>query len=264
MDPVAFELFGIRIMWYGIMIAIGMIGAVLFTYFILKRDKDYDENFLLKLAFLVIIFGIIGARLYYVLFNLSMYNSFWEMLNTRLGGMAFHGGVIAGVLVIIIYTQIKKKRTFRYLDVISVGTLFAQALGRWGNFFNQEAHGGVVSGDSLNWLPPFIKEGMHINGQYYAPAFFYEFVNDMVWFIVLAILLIKKAKLKDGTYFALALLGNSLGRFFIESMRTDSLMLGPIRAAQLVSIIGILISVGLLIYLYIIKRNKNKKEKKAD
>lgn len=258
MNPVAIDLFGIEIAWYGIIIALGTLGAILFAYFILKKEKNFNENYFLNAIIITVVFGFIGARAYFVLFNLADVHSFWDVINTRGGGLAFHGGVILGLIAFIIYTQRKKIDTLRYLDVISVGVLFAQGVGRWGNFINQEAHGGPVTQEFISRFPAFIQEGMLINGIYYHPTFLYESLNDLLWFVILAFLVIRKVNFKKGTFLALAIFGNSLGRFFIEGLRTDSLMLGPLRIAQVVALTGMALSLLYLIYLYLI-RDRNKK-----
>ena len=253
MDSVAIDLFGIEIMWYGILIAIGALGTILFSYFILKKEKKFNEDYFLNTIIITVVVGFIGARLWFVLFNLNDYHNLWDVINTRNGGLAFHGGVIFGLIAFILYTRWKKMDTLRYLNVISVGVLFAQGLGRWGNFLNQEAHGGPVSESFISQFPVFIQNGMLINGVYYHPTFLYESINDLIWFVVLAFLILRKVNFKKGTFLALAIFGNSLGRFFIEGLRTDSLMLGPLRVAQVVALTGIVLSLLYLVYLYLIK-----------
>lgn len=274
MDSVAFEVFGFEVRWYGILIAIGVALAIAFIIIGLKRYKIYNEDRLFGMLIFMLIFGFIGARLYYVLFNLGDYNSFLEVINVRAGGLAFHGGIIAGAIAIIIYGRWKKLDTLRYLDIIGVATLLGQGIGRWGNFFNGEAHGGVVTQEFISNFPKFIQEGMHINGLYYNPTFLYESVSDIIWFIVLGFLLLRFTNNRRGTFLALALIANSFTRAIVENMRTDSLMIGDIRVAVLVSILAIIASVGFLIYIYskdkeevvyeveTVKKKKKKKNKK--
>ena len=258
MDSVAIDLFGIEIRWYGILIALGALGAILFSYFILKKEKKFNEDQFFNAMIIAIVVGFIGARFWYVLFNLNDYHNLWDVINTRNGGLAFHGGIIFGLIAFVLYPRWEKMATLRYLDVISVGVLFAQGFGRWGNFFNQEAHGGPVSESFISLFPTFIQNGMLINGVYYHPTFLYESMNDLIWFVIVAFLIIRKVNFKKGTFLALAVFGNSLGRFFIEGLRTDSLMIGPLRVAQVVALIGITISLLYLIYLHLI-RGKRKK-----
>lgn len=250
MNSVAFELFGVSVRWYGILIAIGTLLAIIFTVIGLKRYKIYNEDRLFGMILFMLVFGFIGARLYYVIFNIGDYNSFFEVINIRAGGLAFHGGIIAGLITIIVYSRWKKLDTLRYLDIIAVGTLLAQGIGRWGNFFNQEAHGSIVSSEFISHFPKFIQEGMYINGSYYNPTFLYESVSDILWFVLLAFLLLKFTNNKKGTFLALAIIANSLTRAFVETLRTDSLMLGEIRVAVLVSVLLIIAAGIFLIYIY--------------
>ena len=197
----------------------------------------------------MILFGIIGTRLYYVLFNLEYYlRNPIEIFQVWNGGLAIHGGIISGILVIIIYTKKYKVNTIKMLDIVAVSVIIAQAIGRWGNFFNQEAFGSVVSKDFLEslMLPKFIIDGMYINGNYYHPTFLYESIWNIIGFIILLIMRRRKYA-KVGEMVSFYLIWYSFARFFIESLRMDSLMLGPIRIAQLVSVVGIIIGIMLLI-----------------
>ncbi len=264
MNPVAFEIFGVSIMWYGIFISIGVMATIIYSSLMLKRVGIYNEDDFFGLIIAVIISGFVGARLYYVFFNLDLYNSLFEVFNLRQGGLAFHGGVIFGLITMVIYTRKKKMDTLRYMDIIGIGTLLAQAVGRWGNFFNQEAHGSEVSKGFIEKFPQFIQKGMLIDGKYYHPTFLYESINGVLWFTVLTFLFLKFPKLKKGTFIALAIIGNSMTRIIVEGLRTDSLMLGEIKVAQLVGGFAILISLIYLLYIYtsdFTKSNKKKKKK---
>lgn len=250
MDSIAFEIFGISVKWYGVFVSLGLISMIVFTGFGLKRYKIYNEEHFLGILLSAIVAGIIGARLYYVLFNLGDYQSLWEVINIRNGGLAFHGGIIAGAIAIGLYGRWKKLDTIRYLDIIGVGTLLGQAIGRWGNFFNQEAYGSVVSKEFISHFPKFIQEGMYIDGAYYHPTFLYESISDLLWFLVLAFLLFKFTNIRKGTFLALAVIGNSVTRIVVEYLRTDSLMLGNIKVAMLVGVLGIIASAIYLLYIY--------------
>ncbi|MCI0502262.1 MAG: prolipoprotein diacylglyceryl transferase [Fusobacteria bacterium] len=250
MDSIAFEIFGISVKWYGVFVSLGLISMIVFTGFGLKRYKIYNEEHFLGILLSAIVAGIIGARLYYVLFNLGDYQSLWEVINIRNGGLAFHGGIIAGAIAIGLYGRWKKLDTIRYLDIIGVGTLLGQAIGRWGNFFNQEAYGSVVSKEFISHFPKFIQEGMYIDGAYYHPTFLYESISDLLWFLVLAFLLFKFTNIRKGIFLALAVIGNSATRIVVEYFRTDSLMLGNIKVAMLVGVLGIIASAIYLLYIY--------------
>lgn len=262
MNPVAFEIFGVSIMWYGIFISIGVLATIVYSSLILKKEGIYNEDDFFGLIIAVIISGFIGARLYYVFFNLDMYDSILDIFNIRQGGLAFHGGVIFGLIAIGIYTKWKKMDTLRYMDIIGIGTLLAQAIGRWGNFFNQEAHGSEVTKGFIEKFPAFIEKGMLIEGKYYHPTFLYESINGIFWFIVLTIMILKLTKLKKGTFIALAVIVNSIARIVIEGLRTDSLMIGDIKVAQLIGGLAIFMSLVYLLYIYTNDMFPTKKKKK--
>lgn len=245
MNKYIFTIGGFKLEWYSVLI---IIGAMLGITMILKEAKRYkfSTDFVFNMLFWTIIFGIIGARVYYVLFNLELYDSFWEACKIWEGGLAIHGGLIAGLLVILLYCKKYKVRAIRMFDFIVPALLLAQAIGRWGNFFNSEAHGPATTLAHLQSLhiPSFIIEGMKIDGIYYTPTFLYESIWCLIGFIV--ILIVRRLKItKVGQPFALYLMWYGLGRFVIESMRTDSLMLGGFKIAQIVSVIMVL--VGLVI-----------------
>lgn len=250
MNPIAFNILGLDVRWYGIFIATGILIGVIFSKYTCNlKNVDYER--MQDIVFVALPFAIIGARLYYVLFNLSDYNTFFEVINIREGGLAIHGGVIGAFLSAWIYTKKKNLSFIKYADAAVPWLILAQALGRWGNFFNSEAHGGEVTYDFISKFPQFIQNGMFIEGTYYHPTFLYESIWNLIVFFLLIYLL--KRKSKDGTVLAGYIGLYSLGRFFIEGLRTDSLMLGPIRIAQLVSLLGMLIAI---ITLVIIKRRE--------
>jgi phosphatidylglycerol---prolipoprotein diacylglyceryl transferase len=239
MDPTTFSIGGFDIRWYGIIIAIGIIlGIVIAQYNCKWREADYDN--LLNIVLLSLPIGIIGARLYYVVFEYKNYeNNIIDAFNIRNGGLAIHGGLIFAIGTALIYTKIKKLNFINFADVAAPSIILAQALGRWGNFFNQEAHGDVVSFEFIKHFPMFIQKGMNINGIYYNPTFLYESTWNIIVFIILMFLL-RKSK-KNGIVFFTYIGLYSIGRFIIEGMRTDSLMIGNIRMAQLISLSGVVI-----------------------
>ena len=242
MNPVAFYVFGISIRWYGIFIGTGIMLAILLAKYTSKfRNINYDS--LLDVAMISLPIGIIGARLYYVAFDFGNYkNNLLQILNIRGGGLAIHGGIIFALVTAFIIGKRKKMSFFKMADVAMPTIIIAQAIGRWGNFFNSEAHGGPVSYDFIKNFPYFIQQGMNIEGIYYHPTFLYESLWDFTVFIILMIIL-RKSKRVGIVFFSYIGL-YSIGRFFIEGLRTDSLMFGPIRIAQLVSLSGIVIWVA--------------------
>lgn len=238
MDPVAFTIGGFDIRWYGILIAIGIIlGIVIAQYNCKWREVDYDN--LLNIVLLSLPIGIIGARLYYVVFEFDNYrNNIISAFNIRNGGLAIHGGLIFAIGTALVYTKIKKLNFIKFADVAAPSIILAQALGRWGNFFNQEAHGDAVSYEFIKHFPIFIQKGMNVNGIYYNPTFLYESLWNIIVFILLMVIL-RKCK-RNGMVFFTYIGLYSVGRFIIEGMRTDSLMFGNIRMAQFVSLMGVI------------------------
>ncbi|MBL4931780.1 prolipoprotein diacylglyceryl transferase [Clostridium paridis] len=239
MNPVAFYVFGMDIRWYGVFISLGIVLGVILAKFNCKyREVDFDS--IIDVLMVSLIIGIIGARLYYVAFEFEYYKyDLIQIFNLRQGGLAIHGGILFGGISAFAIAKYKKVNFFRIVDVVAPSIIIAQALGRWGNFFNGEAHGGVVSYEYIKHFPEFIQKGMYINGEYYQPTFLYESVWNLVVFIILMILLRKNRK--QGVVFFSYLGLYSIGRFFIEGLRTDSLMLGSFRIAQLVSLGGVII-----------------------
>ena len=227
MDRVAFSICGLDIMWYGILIACGILMAILVSSKEARR-LGYQEGQVTDICLFAIPLGIVGARLYYVAFNWSQYaGDLREIINIRGGGLAIHGGILAGILTVWVFTRIKKLEFFRMADILVLGLPMAQAIGRWGNFINGEAHGGPTN---LPWA-------ILVEGQRVHPTFLYESVWD--WMIFVYIFMIRKNKKYEGQLLVDYIFLYSLGRFFIEGLRTDSLMLGPIKMAQLISLVGI-------------------------
>lgn len=246
MNPVAFELFGLSIRWYGILISTGMVLGLMLSG-VTAKLKNINEDILINAVLIALPFGIIGARLYYVLFSLDHYLADpIQIFNIRQGGLAIHGGLILGIGSGIIYLLKKKEKIIKYVDAAVPCIVIAQAIGRWGNFMNSEAHGGEVTKEFISKFPEFIQKGMFINGAYYHPTFLYESVLNLSICIILMIMLYKKVR--DG-YVAFTYLGlYSLGRFFIEGMRTDSLYFLGLRIAQLVSLCGVLAFALFVVY----------------
>ncbi len=255
MDKIALDLGFIQIYWYSIFILIGVFVGSTIIYREIKRQK-INEAFFINLIFYTVIFGLIGARLYYVLFSADL-NQYLanpiSILEIWKGGLAIHGGILFGLIFIIFYTHKYKVKTLKTLDIIAPGLLIGQAIGRWGNFFNQEAHGAEMTYEAIKnlGLPDGIVEGMHFYDEgkyaYWQPTFLYESIWNLFGFI--ALLMIRRYKyLKTGQLTGFYLMWYSFGRFFIEGMRTDSLMLGPLRIAQVVSIV--LFIVGLLLFIF--------------
>lgn len=234
MDRYAFEIMGIGIAWYGIIIASAMfIGSMI----LLKVGKKYGykEDDLLDLILVVLPMAILFARLYYVAFEWDYYSANpKDILAFRDGGLAIHGGVLGGLLGGFIVCKVKKLNFGDLADMVSMPLILGQAIGRWGNYINQEAHGGPTD---LPW-------GIMVDGVKVHPTFLYESIWNLLVFAVLVITFKKRKFYGEQMlkYFGLY----SVGRFFIEGLRTDSLMLGPLRIAQVFSLTSIIFSVVLI------------------
>ncbi|WP_416828453.1 prolipoprotein diacylglyceryl transferase [Ectobacillus polymachus] len=251
MDPVSvpylsrvfFYLGPFPIYWYGVLIGTGMMLGL----WLAIRESDrrgLPKDTFVDLVLFAIPIAIICARAYYVIFEWDYYGSNpSQIFNIRQGGLAIHGGLIGGVLTGIIFARVRHLSFWKLADIAAPSILLGQAIGRWGNFMNQEAHGGPVSRaflESLH-LPNFIINQMYIDGVYYQPTFLYESLWDFAGVILL--LLLRKANLRYGELFFTYLTWYSIGRFYVEGLRTDSLMLGPLRVAQVVSIVLVVLSI---------------------
>lgn len=242
MNPIAFSIFGIDIRWYGILIASAMLIGTLLAMKEAKRI-GYKSDLIIDLVLWTIPAALIGARLYYVFFTWDYFSQHLsEILNFRQGGLAIHGGIIGAFLGGYIFIRKHKLNFFKMADIAVPSLVLGQAIGRWGNFFNQEAHGGPVSDSFIAHFPAFIRDQMYISGQYYHPTFLYESIWCLIIFIFLSFY--KRHKQTDGELLTLYLFLYSLERYIVEGLRTDSLMFGTFRVAQLVSLAFALI--GLL------------------
>jgi len=244
LDPVAFEIFGISVRWYGILLSSGILVGILLAYNEARR-LGHDPEYIIDLALWCVPMAVIGARLYYVIFEWKYYQgNIMKIINIREGGLAIHGALIAAVLTGYIFTRVKKLSFWENTDIAAPGIIIGQAIGRWGNFVNAEAHGGPTN---LPW-------GIMVNGVKVHPTFLYESLWDVGVFIIL--MLYRKKKKVDGEVFLLYGILYSAGRFWIEGLRTDSLMFMGMRTAQIISIITIAAFGALLVY----RRNKLRKE----
>lgn len=262
MDRVFLSIGSINIYWYSVLIVIAI---VIGMYFSLKQadENGLGKDFLYDLIFWLIPVGIIGARLYYVLFNFSMFkDNIIDIFKVWEGGLAIYGVVIAAIIFIIFYCRKKNKSILLTLDTLVPYLILGQAIGRWGNFINKEAHGGLTTIEHLKslHLPNFIIDGMHINGSYYIPTFLYESLWCLLGFIILLIVRNKNKYKNKGLLLFIYFIWYGIGRFFIESLRTDSLYLGIFRISQIVSII--LIIIGIIGIIYIIRRDNKCRQAK--
>lgn len=224
MNPVAFEIFGIGVRWYGILLSTGIMAGVLLAYYEAKRLGHNPEN-IIDLALWCVPMAVIGARLYYVIFEWNYYKGdIMKMINIREGGLAIHGALIAAVLTGYVFTRVKNMSFWETADITAPSIILGQAIGRWGNFVNAESHGGPTD---LPW-------GIMVEGVKVHPTFLYESLWNIGVFIFL--LFHRKKKKVDGEIFLLYGILYSIGRFWIEGLRTDSLMFMGMRQAQVISV----------------------------
>ena len=248
MNPILFNLGFIEIRWYSVLI----LSAFIIGYFLVVnrcKKEGISLTFISDLCFYLIIFCILGARIYYCLFNLNYYSkNILDIFKIWEGGLAIHGGIIAGILTIYIYSRKKEISLLKLLDIFAPALVLGQAIGRWGNFFNMEAYGPETSLISLQKLgiPKFIIDGMYIDNAYHHPTFLYESIGCLIIFII--IMLIRNLKnIKIGHITSIYLIFYGIIRFLIESLRQDSLMLFDLKVAQLISILMILVGIYLFI-----------------
>ncbi|MGG1686775.1 prolipoprotein diacylglyceryl transferase [Pseudalkalibacillus sp. NRS-1564] len=249
LDRVALELGPISIYWYGIIIAFGAYLGLLLAMRETKRQGLPKETFVDLILWAVPI-AIISARIYYVIFQWSYYKdnpgdifAIWE------GGIAIHGALIGSVITAIIFTRKRGLSFWKIADIAAPSIILGQAIGRWGNFMNQEAHGGPVTRAFLEnlMLPDFIINQMYIDGTYYHPTFLYESLWNIAGVVLLVIL--QRTGVKRGEVFLTYVTWYSIGRLYIEGLRTDSLMLTEsLRVAQVISVVLIIVSIALIIY----------------
>ena len=262
--PSGFDLFGLHINFYGITSALSYLMGIVITCLIAKK-RGFKTEDIITLACYVVPMAIIGARLYYVLFRLEYYTNFWDIFKIWEGGLAFYGGLIGGAIAVLIYCAIHKKNFFALLDIIAPSLIFGQALGRWGNFFNQEAYGFYVDNPNLQWFPfsVFIDDCNQPDcacggaGGWHLATFFYESMWNLITFAILMLLLYKFKFKQNGMVAACYLILYGIGRMFIEGLRTDSLYLGSIRISQLLSVIFVVLGVCWVLY-YTMKNRKRK------
>ena len=243
-NPIAFTIAGIDIRWYGILIGVAFLLAIYISY--LRAPKfGIVQDDILDLTIFLIPCSIIGARAYYVIFSYDNYRgNFIQMLNLRAGGLAIHGGIIAGVIVSYIVAKRKNIMFSNLADLIMPQVALAQAIGRWGNFFNSEAHGGPTN---LPWAITVYGEKVH-------PTFLYE----SIWcFFIFILLIFLSNRIKfNGQIALLYVMLYSFERFWVEGLRTDSLMIGQFRQAQVLSLVVFILALSA--YIYQVRKYKKK------
>lgn len=263
---------GFTIAFYGMIIAFGMVMGYLMTAFQAKRTGQ-EPDLYLDLALWDIVFAVIGARIYYVIFTWDYYkDNLLQIFNTRGGGLAIYGGVITGVITTIIFGKVRKQNFFQLLDTACIGLITGQIIGRWGNFCNREAFGGYTNGlfamqlkqsdvAASNLTHSVLKHAVEIDGTRYIqvhPTFLYESLWNIGVLIIL--LLFTKHRKYNGQIFLIYLLGYGLGRAWIEGLRTDQLIFfgTGVAVSQVLSGGLVVASAAILIYRFVKDRQKVK------
>ena len=243
LNKIAFTLLGRPIAWYGIIITIGIILAVLY---VMNRGKyeGVSQDDILDYSIFVIPIAIIGARAYYVLTSLDQYDTFMEAIAIWEGGLAIYGAIIGGALTALVVSLIKKIKILKMFDMLVPAVMIGQMIGRWGNFVNAEAHGGVTD----IFIRMGIRTDFMANPIYVHPTFLYESLWNLVGFILLNAYY--KKKKYHGEIFLMYMTWYGIGRFFIEGLRTDSLYVGPFRISQVIGIVSFGVGAVCLVYFY--------------
>ena len=274
LNPVAFTIFGQEVRWYAIFILLGVVAAALIGYYGFGVRLGANSDIVYEGLTFGLISGVVGARLYYVIFNPSSVSTFWDIFNPRGGGLAIHGAIYATIIFVIIYCKVRKLNLLIIAEIVVPVFLLAQAFGRWGNFFNQEAFGGIVNGyttgpltdaqliaqrETLHRLlvPNFVINQMYVTdfrgldiqpiAGYYYPTFYFESIANFLGFLVMMVprRFTRKLYLGDGLPIYLTWYG--ITRFFIEGMRTDPLMLGNLRIARLTSVVFVIAGIAIFV-----------------
>ncbi|MBR8829112.1 MAG: prolipoprotein diacylglyceryl transferase [Gomphosphaeria aponina SAG 52.96 = DSM 107014] len=260
--PIIFELGPIALRWYGLLIASAVLIGIFLSQYLAQR-RQVNPDLIADSAIWMIIFALVGARIYYVAFQWEEYAQRpGEIIAIWQGGIAIHGAIIGGSLAGIIFARLNKISFWQLADLIVPSLALGQAIGRWGNFFNSEAFGRPTNLPWKLFIPPDRRPLEYINNPYFHPTFLYESLWNLLVFALLLFLffwgLRHREKLKVGTITLVYLIAYSSGRIWIEGLRTDSLMLGPLRIAQVVSLVAIAFGLGGLAWLYLAKNNPAK------
>ena len=244
-DSVAFRIGSFTVAYYGLIITLGIVLAAIYVIW-RAGHKGIKMDTILDIGLVTVPCGVVGARLYYVLTSLDRFNSFWEVLDIRSGGLAIYGGIIGGAVAVIIMARVKKINFFLLADMITPAVILGQLLGRWGTFFNAEAYGSATD---LPWRMGLFKGGEWI---YVHPTFFYESLWNFIGFVLINMFYglkpDKTHKKYDGQIFLMVFTWYGFGRMLIEGLRTDSLYVGPFRISQLLGGLFFFAGAGLLLY----------------
>jgi phosphatidylglycerol:prolipoprotein diacylglycerol transferase len=257
--PIIFEIGPITVRWYGLLIALAILIGVTLSQYLAKR-RGVKPELLGDLAIWLLLAAIPCARIYYVLFEWQEYAQRPEdIIAIWKGGIAIHGAIIGGAIAAIIFARLNRVSVWQLSDLVVPSLALGQAIGRWGNFFNSEAFGRPTDLPWKLYISPTRRPPEYLNYDYFHPTFLYESLWNLAVFALLIYLffwgLKHKDRLKIGTLTFVYLISYSIGRFWIEALRTDSLMLGYLRIAQIVSLGAIAFGLLGLAWLYWFKRS---------
>lgn len=259
--PIIFQLGPLTIRWYGLLIASAVLIGVSLSQFLAKR-RQVNPDLIADLAIWLVLGAIPVARLYYVIFQWPEYaQNPADIVAIWKGGIAIHGALLGGLIATLIFARLQKISFWQLVDLIAPSLILGQAIGRWGNFFNSEAYGGPTDLPWKLYIPPqnrYILPPEFQQFEYFHPTFLYESLWNLLVFGLLMFLFFRERQEKIrwpvGMLFLTYVVAYSTGRFWIEGLRTDSLMLGPVRIAQLVSLGGIFLGLAGIIWLYFCHR----------
>jgi phosphatidylglycerol:prolipoprotein diacylglycerol transferase len=252
--PTIFEIGSFAIRWYGLLIASAVLIGVMLSQYLAKK-RGINPDLLGDLAIWLVLAAIPSARLYYVIFQWPEYARHPEdIIAIWKGGIAIHGAILGGAVATILFARIHKISVWQLLDLVVPSVALGQAIGRWGNFFNSEAFGSPTNLPWKLFIPPSRRPPEYLDVEFFHPTFLYESLWNL---LVVALLLYlffwgmrHRQRLKVGTLALVYCFTYSLGRFWIEGLRTDSLMLGPLKMAQAISLILMVLGIGGLFWLY--------------
>lgn len=246
-DPIAFRIFGLEVRWYAITLVVAIIAAVCIMYWRAPKYGIQPRDRVLDFVLWIVPIGVIGCRVYYVIFEWEKYkDNFWSVFEIWKGGIAMHGGLIFGITTAVILVRHWKQKPLKWLDLVAPGLALAQSIGRWGNYFNSEAHGTPTT---LPWA-------IEVNGELVHPTFLYASIWDFLMFLLILWIELSGRRKFDGQLILTHLMVYSFGRFFNEGLRTDSLWIGSLRQAQVISVCIFLGALAL--YIFLSKRAKKK------
>ncbi len=257
--PMLFEWGSIAVRWYGFLIASAVLIGVTLSQYLAKR-RQVDPELLADLAIWLVLAAIPAARIYYVVFQWSQYqNNPGDILAIWKGGIAIHGAIFGGTIAAIIFAKVQKVSIWKLADLVVPSLALGQAIGRWGNFFNSEAFGSPTNLPWKLFIPPANRPIDYVNFEYFHPTFLYESLWNLLVFSLLLFIFFRSLKpnspIKIGTLALFYLIAYSVGRFFVEGLRTDSLMAGQLKTAQIVSLILIGLGTLGLVWVYKLQRN---------